>query len=175
MLLDAITEWQIRCSTLDFPRTLSKKKALEGFGSLKPDLQQAKAAMIAIERYNQDNPLLWVLWNEVDKTLQFLDDKAFPRDGGYKQIWIIRAPTWDRLWDASAWSSRDLVKWIETQEDRSFTVEWPLLPSSETQKAMAAQYEKMGFSSARLSKEVLRQKLSRAVAILKLVNADTIM
>ena len=175
MLLDAITEWQIRCSTLDFPRTLSKKKALEGFGSLKPDLQQAKAAMIAIERYNQDNPLLWVLWNEVDKTLQFLDDKAFPRDGGYRQIWIIRAPTWDRLWDASAWSSRDLVKWIETQEDRSFTVEWPLLPSSETQKAMAAQYEKMGFSSARLSKEVLRQKLSRAVAILKLVNADTIM
>jgi hypothetical protein len=93
MILDATTEWQVRCANLDFPRNLSKKKALEGFGALKPDAQQAKAAMIAIERYSQDNPLLWILWNETDKTVKFLDDKAFPREGGYKQIWILPCGT----------------------------------------------------------------------------------
>ena len=171
MILDATTEWQVRCANLDFPRTLSKKKALEGFGALKPDAQQAKAAMIAIERYSQDNPLLWILWNETDKTVKFLDDKAFPREGGYKQIWILREPMWDRLWDASGWSSGELVSWIEAQENKSFKVEWPLLPSSETQKVMAAQYERMGFSAGGLSKEDLRQRLSRAIAIRKLSNA----
>ena len=67
MILDATTEWQERCSTLDFPRILSKKKALEGFGSQRPEPQQAKAAMIAMERYTQDNPLLWILFNEKEK------------------------------------------------------------------------------------------------------------
>jgi hypothetical protein len=171
MILDATTEWQVRCANLDFPRNLSKKKALEGFGALKPDAQQAKAAMIAIERYSQDNPLLWILWNEADKTVKFLDDKAFPREGGYKQIWILREPMWDRLWDASGWSSGELVSWIEAQENKSFKVEWPLLPSSETQKVMATQYERMGFSAGGLSKEDLRQRLSRAIAILKLSKA----
>lgn len=172
MILDATTEWQVRCSNLDFPRILSKKKALEGFGALKPEPQQAKAAMIAIERYSQDNPLLWILLNETDKTVKFLDDKAFPREGGYKQIWIMREPMWDRLWDASAWSSGELVSWIQDQEAKSFTVDWPLLPASETQKAMALQYTKMGFSPTGLSKEDLRNRLSRAIAIRKLSTAD---
>jgi hypothetical protein len=34
MVLDATTEWQTRCANLDFPRTLSKKRALEGFGAM---------------------------------------------------------------------------------------------------------------------------------------------
>jgi hypothetical protein len=166
--LDATTEWQTRCATLDFPRTFSKKKALEGFGAQKPDLQQAKAAMIAIERYNQDNPLLWILWNEKDKTVKFLDDRAFPREGGYKQIWIIREPLWDRLWDAGSWTSGDLVSWIQSQEDKGFDVEWPLIPATETVKSMAAQYEKAGFSASGLSRDTLRQRLSRTLAIKKL-------
>lgn len=165
MILDATTEWQERCSTLDFPRVLSKKKALEGFGALRPELSQAKAAMIAIERYSQDNPLLWILWNEEAKTVSFLDDKTFPREGGYKQIWIMREPMWDRLWDASSWSSGDLVSWIQKQEESGFKVEWPLEPSTSTAKAMASEYNTMGFSSAGLSKDVLRQKLGRAKAI----------
>lgn len=168
MILDATTEWQTRCATLDFPRTLSKKKALEGFGAQKPELQQAKAAMIAIERYNQDNPLLWILWNEKDKTVTFLDDRAFPREGGYKQIWILREPLWDRLWDAGSWTSQDLVSWIQSQEENGFNVEWPLIPATETVKSMAAQYEKAGFSASGLSRDVLRQKLSRSIAIRKL-------
>jgi len=167
MVLDATTEWQTRCANLDFPRTLSKKKALEGFGSLRPEAQQAKAAMIAIERYSQDNPLLWILFNETDKTIKFLDDKAFPREGGYKQIWIMREPMWDRLWDASGWSSMELVLWLQKQEEK-FTVEWPLVPATDTQKAMAAEYTKMGHNPMGLSRDVLRQKLSRAIAIRKL-------
>ena len=169
MVLDATTEWQQRCSTLDFPRVLSKKKALEGFGALKPDSQQAKAAMIAIERYSQENPLLWILWNEEAKTVSFLDDRAFPREGGYKQIWIMREPMWDRLWDAGTWTSGDLVSWLQSQEEKSFKVEWPMEPTSATIKAMATEYEKMGFSAGGLSKDVLRQKLGRAKAIRSLL------
>lgn len=165
MVLEATTQWQERCSTLDFPRVLSKKKALEGFGAVKPDLQQAKATMIAIERYSQDNPLLWILWNEEAKTVSFLDDKAFPREGGYKQIWILREPTWDRLWDASIWTSGDLVSWLQAQEEKSFKVEWPMEPATATIKAMAAEYEKMGFSAGGLSKDTLRHRLGRAKAI----------
>jgi len=168
MTLDSTTEWQTRCANLDFPRTLSKKKALEGFGSLKPELNQAKAAMIAIERYNQDSPLLWILYNETEKMVKFLDDKTFPREGGYKQIWIIREPMWDRLWDASGWSSGQLVSWIQAQEDYNYTVEWPLLPATETHKSMIEQYTKMGHSAAGLSRDELRKKLSRAIAVRKL-------
>ena len=171
MILDATTEWQMRCANLDFPRVLSKKKALEGFGALKPEEQQAKAAMIAMERYSQDNPLLWILFNETDKTVKFLDDKAFPREGGYKQIWILREPMWDRFWDASDWSSRELVSWLERQEDFKFKVEWPLIPATETQKAMAAQYTQMGHNAMGLSRDELRQRLSRAIAIRKLASA----
>jgi hypothetical protein len=167
MILDATTEWQERCATLDFPRVLSKKKALEGFGIVKPELQQAKATMIAMERYSHDEPLLWILFNdkEGEKKISFLDDKAFPREGGYKHIWIIREPMWDRLWDASSWSPGDLVSWLQKQEELSFKVEWPLLPATETQKAMSAEYSRMGFSGIGLSKEALRERLSRAKAI----------
>ena len=168
MVLDATTEWQTRCSTLDFPRTLSKKRALEGFGAMKPDELQAKAAMIAIERYSQDNPLLWILYNETEKTIKFLDEKAFPREGGYKQIWIMREPMWDRLWDASGWSSGELVSWLEKQEDYKYKVEWPLLPATETQKSMVEQYSKMGHNPLGLSRDELRKKLSRAIAVRKL-------
>ena len=165
MILEATTEWQERCSTLAFPRVLSKKKALEGFGALKPDLSQAKAAMIAMERYSHDNPLLWILWNEGSKKMSFLDDKVFPREGGYKQIWIMREPMWDRLWDASEWSSEDLALWIQKQEDMGFKVEWPLEPTTATLKGMAAEYNGMGFSAAGLSKDTLREKLGRVKAI----------
>ena len=170
LMLDATTEWQERCATLDFPRVLSKKKALEGFGAQRPEIQQAKAAMIAMERYTQDNPLLWILSNDKDKTVGFLDDKAFPREGGYKQIWIMREPSWDRLWDAGAWSSDGLVAWIQQQEDAGFKVEWPLEPTTATMKVMAAEYEAMNFSAAGLSKESLRQKLGRAKALKKLLH-----
>ena len=165
MLLEAITQWQERCENLDFPRTLSKKKALEGFGAVKPEPMQAKAAMMAIERYNHDTPLLWILLNDTEKTVKFLDEKAFPRDTGYEQIWIIREPFWDRLWDASIWTSGDLVSWIQCQEDTGFKVEWPLLPATETLKSMASEYNKMGFNTAGLSKDELRVKLSRAKAV----------
>ena len=170
LILDATTEWQTRCVNLDFPRTLSKKKALEGFGSMKPDLQQSKATMIAIERYSQDNPLLWILWNDQQKTISFLDDKSFPREGGYKQIWIMREPNWDRLWDASDWSSKHIVSWLQKQEDDSFNVQWPMEPSTSTVKAMSQEYETMGFVSQGLSKDVLRQKLGRTKAIRKLLS-----
>jgi hypothetical protein len=169
LILDATTEWQERCSTLDFPRILSKKKALEGFGSQKPEIQQAKAAMIAMERYTQDNPLLWILYNEKEKKVSFLDDKAFPREGGYKQIWILREPYWDSLWDASEWSSDTLVQWLEEQEEHGFKVEWPLEPATATMKTMAAEYEAMQHRAAGLSKDVLRQKLGRAKAMRKLL------
>jgi hypothetical protein len=169
LILDATTEWQERCSNLDFPRLLSKKKALEGLGALKPDLTQARAAMIAMERYCQESPLLWILWNDEEKKLSFLDDKIFPREGGYKQIWIMREPMWDRLWDASTWSSADLVSWIQKQEDDSFKVEWPLEPATSTVKSMAAEYTAMNFSAAGLSKDILRSKLGRAKAIRKLL------
>lgn len=165
LILDATTEWQERCSTLDFPRILSKKKAIEGFGALKPELLQAKAAMLAIERYSHDNPLLWILWNEEAKKVSFLDDKVFPRPGGYKQIWILREPMWDRLWDASEWSSGDLVSWIQKQEEAGFKVEWPLEPSTSTIKGMALEWTQMGFSAIGLSKDDLREKLGRAKAI----------
>ena len=46
--------------------------------------------------------------------------------------------------------------------------EWPLIPATETVKSMAAQYEKAGFSASGLSRDVLRQKLSRSIAIRKL-------
>jgi hypothetical protein len=165
MILDATTEWQERCSNLAFPRVLSKKKALEGFGAVRPEPQQAKAAMIAIERYSHDNPLLWILWNEEAKKVSFLDDKEFPRQGGYKQIWIMREPLWDRLWDASSWSSGDLISWIQKQEQAEFKVEWPLEPSTATLKGMAQEYTQMGFSAIGLSKDTLREKLGRAKAI----------
>jgi len=165
MILDATTEWQERCNTLAFPRILSKKKALEGFGAIRPELSQAKAAMMAIERYSHDNPLLWILWNDDAKTVSFLDDKVFPREGGYKQIWIMREPMWDRLWDASSWSSGDLVSWLQKQEEAGFKVEWPQEPSTATLKAMAQEYTQMGFSAIGLSKDSLREKLGRAKAI----------
>lgn len=168
LMLDAITEWQERSQKLDFPRVLSKKKALEGFGSVKPELQQAKGAMIAMERFS-DDPLLWILFNEQEKTISFLDDKAFPREGGYKQIWILREPHWDRLWDASEWSSSDLVRWIEAQEEQKFKVEWPMEPSASTMKAMVAEYEALQLSAKGLTKDELRAKLGRAKAIQKLV------
>jgi hypothetical protein len=169
LMLDATTEWQERCSSLDFPRVYSKKKALEGFGSQRPDLQQAKAAMIAMERYTQDNPLLWILYNDKDKTISFLDDKIFPREGGYKQIWILRDPTWDRLWDACIWSGGELVSWLQKQEEDGFNVEWPLEPPTATMKAMSAEYEAMNHSAKGLSKDDLRKKLGRAKALRKLV------
>ena len=171
LILDATTEWQERCANLDFPRVYSKKKALEGFGSQKPELQQARAAMIAMERYTQDNPLLWILYNEKDKKVSFLDDRAFPREGGYKQIWILREPYWDRLWDASEWSSASLVQWLERQEESGFKVEWPLEPPTATMKAMAAEYERMQHRATGLSKDALRQKLGRAKAMRKLLAA----
>jgi len=169
LILDATTEWQERCATLDFPRILSKKKALEGFGATKPDLQQAKAAMIAMERYAHDTPLLWILVNDQTKTVSFLDDKTFPREGGYKQIWILREPMWDRLWDAGEWSSDSLVKWIQEQEEAEYKVEWPMEPATATIKAMAAEYETLHQCSKGLSKDALRQKLGRAKAIHKLL------
>ena len=168
LMLDATTEWQERCSSLDFPRVYSKKKALEGFGAQRPDLQQAKAAMIAMERYTQDNPLLWILYNDKDKTIGFLDDKAFPREGGYKQVWILREPSWDRLWDAP-WSSGELVSWIQKQEEAGFKVDWPLEPATSTMKAMSAEYDAMHHSAKGLSKDELRQKLGRAKAMRKLL------
>jgi hypothetical protein len=167
LMLDAITEWQERCQKLDFPRVLSKKKALEGFGSQRLELQQAKASMIAMERFS-DDPLLWILFNDQEKKISFLDDKAFPREGGYKQIWILREPHWDRLWDASEWSSSDLVKWIEQQEDQKINVEWPMEPSASTMKSMIAEYEGLQLSAKGLTKDELRQKLGRAKAIQKL-------
>jgi len=132
---------------------------------LKPDLTQARAAMIAMERYTQENPLLWILWNEEEKKVSFLDDKAFPREGGYKQIWIMREPMWDRLWDASSWSSKDLVSWIQKQEDDSFAVQWPLEPATATMKTMASEYEALNFAAKGLSKDDLRKRLGRAKAI----------
>jgi hypothetical protein len=165
MILDATTEWQERSAMLDFPRILSKKKAMEGFAAIKPDLHQAKAAMIAMERYSQDSPLLWILWNDKDKKVSFLDDKAFPREGGYKQIWILREPTWDRLWDASEWTSRNLVDWIQSQEKYEFNVEWPQEPKTATVKDMVAEYTRMNHNAEGLSKEELRIRLGRAKAI----------
>ena len=170
IMLEATTEWQERCATLDFPRVLSKKKALEGFGAIKPDLGQSMATMIAMERYCQDAPLLWVLWNDQEKTVKFLDDKAFPRDGGYKQIWIIREPLWDRLWDASDWKSADLVSWIQKQEDSEFKVEWPQEPKTASVKDMSAEYETLNHSAKGISKDELRVKLGRAKALRKLLN-----
>jgi len=169
LILDATTEWQERCANLDFPRVYSKKKALEGFGSQKPELQQARAAMIAMERYTQDIPLLWVLYNDKEKKVSFLDDKMFPREGGYKQVWILREPYWDRLWDASEWSSFNLVQWLERQEESGFKVEWPLEPATATMKAMASEYEHMQHRASGLSKDDLRQKLGRAKAMRKLL------
>lgn len=169
LMLDAITEWQERCAKLDFPRVLSKKKALEGFGCQRPDLQQAKATMIAMERYTQDSPLLWVLYNDREKTIGFLDDKVFPREGGYRQVWIIRAPNWDRLWDASEWSSLSFTQWLERQEDSGFKVDWPLEPATSTMKAMSAEYEGLNHSARGLSKDDLRHKLGRAKAMRKLL------
>jgi hypothetical protein len=135
---------------------------------MKPESLQAKATMIAMERYCQDEPLLWILLNETTKTISFLDDKTFPREGGYKHIWILREPMWDRLWDASEWSSNTLSSWLERMEDKSFVVEWPLIPATETQKAMALEYNRMGYSTVGLSKDELRKKLSRAKTIRKL-------
>jgi hypothetical protein len=152
---------------LDFPRAYSKKKALEGFGSMRPDLLQAKATMIAMERYMQDTPLLWILLNEKEKTLSFLDDKAFPREGGYAHIWILREPLWDRLWDASEWSSDQLVSWLEKQE-KYMTVQWPLIPATETMTSMSSEYARMGFTVKGLTRDELRKRLSRAKAIRKL-------
>lgn len=169
LILDATTEWQERCANLDFPRILNRKKALEGLGALKPELMQARAAMIAMERYSQDSPLLWILWNDEEKKVSFLDDKLFPRDGGYKQIWIIREPTWDRLWDASSWSSADLVSWIQKEEE-TFKVEWPLEPAASTLKSMASEYSSLNYSPVGLSKDQLRFKLGRTKAIRKLLN-----
>jgi hypothetical protein len=169
LILDATTEWQERCATLDFPRVLSKKKALEGFGTQRPEPQQAKAAMIAMERYTQDEPLLWVLYNEKEKKVSFLDDKAFPRDG-YKQIWILREPYWDLLWDASEWSPSTLVQWLQDHEDHGFKVEWPLEPATSTMKTMAAEYEAMHHRATGLSKDELRHKLGRAKAMRKLLS-----
>jgi hypothetical protein len=81
----------------------------------------------------------------------------------------MREPMWDRLWDASTWTSGDLVSWLQRQEDDSFKVEWPLEPATNTVKAMATEYTGMNFSAAGLSKEALREKLGRAKAIRKLL------
>jgi hypothetical protein len=165
MYLDAVTEWQQRCSTLDFPRNFGRKKALEGLGTTRPDLSQAKAVLYAMERYSHDEPILWILWNDEEKKVEFLDDKAFPKADGYKHIWILREPKWDKLWDASAWTSMELVQWIQAQEKAGFKVAWPVEPATATQKALAAEYEKMGFSAGGLSKDELRHKVGRGKAI----------
>ena len=112
------------------------------------------------------------MYNDKDKTVSFLDDKVFPRDGGYKQIWILREPFWDKLWD-TAWSSNELVNWIQSQEALGFKVEWPLEPATATMKAMATEYEAMNHSAKGLSKDELRQKLGRAKAMRKLLETYT--
>jgi hypothetical protein len=168
MYLDAVTEWQQRCGSLEFPRIFSRKKALEGFGTQRPDSSQAKAVLYAMERYLHDEPTLWILWNDEDKKVEFLDEKAFPKADGYKHIWILREPKWDKLWDASKWSNLDLVQWIQSQEKAGFKVAWPVEPSTATQKGLAAEYEKMGFSAGGLSKDELRHKVGRGKAIASL-------
>ena len=166
ILLDATTEWQQRCDTLDFPRNYGRKKALEGFGSIKPERDQARAALIAMERYvSADQALLWILWNDTNKKLSFLDDKAFPRDTGYTTIWIMREPMMDQVWDASMWSPSHLVQWIQDQERAGFDVEWPQPHPSTSVKTLTAEYTAMGLNPAGLSKDELRKKVGRAKAI----------
>jgi hypothetical protein len=166
LLLDATTEWQQRCDTLDFPRNYGRKKALEGFGSIKPERDQARAALIAMERYvSADQALLWILWNDTNKKLSFLDDKAFPRESGYTTIWIMREPMMDQVWDASTWTPSHLVQWIEDQERQGFDVEWPQPHPSTSVKTLTAEYTEMGLNPAGLSKDELRKKVGRAKAI----------
>uniref|UniRef100_A0A6C0LQ93 Uncharacterized protein n=1 Tax=viral metagenome TaxID=1070528 RepID=A0A6C0LQ93_9ZZZZ len=166
LLLDATTEWQQRCETLDFPRNYGRKKALEGFGSIKPERDQARAALIAMERYvSADQALLWILWNDTNKKLSFLDDKAFPRETGYTTIWIMREPMMDQVWDASTWSPSHLVQWIQDQERAGFDVEWPQPHPSTSVKTLSAEYTAMGLNPAGLSKDDLRKKVGRAKAI----------
>lgn len=173
MFLDAVTEWQVRCDQLDFPRTFSRKKANEGFGTMRPDIIQVKSVLFAMERWSHEEAILWILWNDEEKKLAFLDDKKFPRADGYKNIWILREPRWDRLWDASNWKPRELVQWLQEQEKAGFKVEWPLEPSSTTQKILASEYERLGFSAAGLSKDELRLKVGRTKAIKALCAMDT--
>jgi hypothetical protein len=166
LMLDATTEWQQRCETLDFPRNYGRKKALEGFGSIKPERDQARAALIAMERYvSADQALLWILWNDTNKKLSFLDDKAFPRDTGYTTIWIMREPMMDQVWDASTWSPSHLVQWIQDQERAGFDVEWPQPHPSTSVKTLSTEYTAMGLNPAGLSKDDLRKKVGRAKAI----------
>lgn len=164
MFLEAMTEWQIRCATLDFPRVFSRKKALEGIGANRPDEIQAKAVLYAMERYKSDEPVLWVLWNDEKKSVSFLDEKKFPKVT-YKHIWIIREGKWDRLWDASQWKGAHLASWLQDQEKAGFHVEWPAQSSATTQKAMASEYEKLGFIAAGLSKDELHKRLARTQCI----------
>jgi hypothetical protein len=172
MFLDAVTEWQIRAANLDFPRIYSRKKACEGLGALRLDSIQARAVLYAMERYAGEERILWILWNDEEKRVSFLDDKAFPRPEGYTSIWILREPKLDRLWDASAWSGGDLVQWIQGQEKAGFKVEWPMEPTSATVKSLAAEYEKMGFSAGGLSKDELRLKVGRTKVIRALCAND---
>ena len=165
LLLDATTEWQSRCSTLDFPRKYGRKKALEGFGTIKPEREQARAAMIAMERYCSDQPILWILWNDTTKKLSFLDDATFPRETGYTTIWILREPMMDRIWDASEWSPTQLVQWLQTQETDGFSIDWPLPHASTSLKALTSEYTALGFISDGLTKEQLREKIGRTKAI----------
>ena len=170
IFLEATTEWQIRCSTIDFPRIYSRKKALEGFGSQRLDDIQAKSVLIAMERWMHDEPTLWILWNDEKKAISFVDEKAFPKASGYKHIWIIRETKWDRLWDASEWTSQALVLWLQEQEEIGFKVGWPMEPSSATLKSLAADYESLGFSGKGVSKDDLRLKVGRGKAIKTLVS-----
>lgn len=172
MFLDTVTEWQIRTANLDFPRIYSRKKACEGLGALRIDSIQAKAVLYAMERYAGEERILWILWNDEEKKVSFLDDKAFPRSEGYTSIWILREPKWDRLWDASAWGGGELVQWIQGQEKAGFKVEWPMEPTSATVKSLAAEYEKMGFSASGLSKDELRLKVGRTKVIRALCADD---
>jgi hypothetical protein len=167
IFLEQITEWQKRCSTLDFPRTFSKKKAIEGLCSMKPDLTQAKAVMIAMERYMYDTPILWILLNEKDKKISFLDDKSFPKEGGYTHKWIVREPYWDRAWDASDWSSEQLTDWLQQQEAK-MTIVWTPVLATETYTSMVNEFEQLGVPVNNLSKTELRDKLSRIRCIRKL-------
>jgi hypothetical protein len=119
-----------------------------------------------MERYvSADQALLWILWNDTNKKLSFLDDKAFPRDTGYTTIWIMREPMMDQVWDASTWSPSHLVQWIQDQERAGFDVEWPQPHPSTSVKTLTAEYTAMGLNPAGLSKDDLRKKVGRAKAI----------
>jgi hypothetical protein len=102
----------------------------------------------------------WILFNEKEKKISFLDDKSFPKEDGYTHKWIVREPYWDRVWDASDWSSEQLTDWLQQQEAK-MTIAWtPVLPT-ETLTSMVMEFEQLGVPVNNLSKTELRDKLSR--------------